>query len=171
MAAYATEMLHRLERMAVGMTDSEHYYFELQSTTGLVMDVTALIQARKRLLDSLSTYEDYLEQTLPHGWMDTLRPDLARLRADLEEGARRLKVTGSPFPEPEPEPDPEPAAPAPTTARPKWPAQHHPTPAEVAAHQTMLWDIMEMANESARRRAHRREEIQERIARLRYESL
>ena len=188
MASYAGEMLHRLERMANGMKECELYYLQLEEATGLAMDVPALMEARRKLLGSLSTYQDYLEQTLPPAWLGLLTGEVERFRRELEMGLHWLEELGArgaapavgarrPPPPMAPEGSAEGRG-APKVAKPKpkpkkeeeWPSMG-PSPQEVEADQLMMLRVMEMVQDSSDRRAARREDINEKIAKLRRGSL
>ena len=190
MATYAAEMLHRLERMANGMKECELYYLQLEETTGLAMDVPALMEARRKLLGSLSTYQDYLEQTLPPAWLSLLAGEVERFRRELEMGLRWLEELGArgaalavgarrppppvvPAPRAEDRGAGKPPKPKPA-AKPKkeeeWPSMG-PSPQEVEANQMMMLRMMDMVKDSSDRRAARREDINEKIAKLRRGSL
>ena len=190
MATYAAEMLHRLERMANGMKECELYYLQLEETTGLAMDVPALMEARRKLLGSLSTYQDYLEQTLPPAWLGLLAGEVERFRMELEMGLRWLEELGARGAAPavgarRPPPPlvsapgaedrgagkpPKPKPPAKPKKEEEWPSMG-PSPQEVEADQMMMLRVMEMVKDSSDRRAARREDINEKIAKLRRGSL
>ena len=190
MAGYAAEMLHRLERMANGMKECELYYLQLEETTGLAMDVPALMEARRKLLGSLATYEDYLEQTLPPAWLGLMTGEVGRFRRELEMGLHWLEELGArgaapavgarrPPPPVAPAPGaedrgagkpPKPKPPAKPKKEEEWPSMG-PSPQEVEADQLMMLRVMEMVQDSSDRRAARREDINEKIAKLRRGSL
>lgn len=190
MATYAAEMLHRLERMANGMKECELYYLQLEEATGLAMDVPALMEARRKLLGSLATYQDYLEQTLPAAWLGLLAGEVERFRRELEIGLRWLEELGArgaapavgarrPPPPMVPAPGaedrgagkpPKPKPPAKPKKEEEWPSMG-PSPQEVEADQLMMLRVMEMVQDSSDRRAARREDINEKIAKLRRGSL
>ena len=191
MATYAAEMLHRLERMANGMKECELYYLQLEETTGLAMDVPALMEARRKLLGSLATYEDYLEQTLPPAWLVLMAGEVGRFRRELEMGLRWLEELGAqraapavgarrPPPPVVPAPGaedrgaagkpPKPKPPAKPKKEEEWPSMG-PSLQEVEANQLMMLRVMEMVKDSSDRRAARREDINEKIAKLRRGSL
>ena len=187
MATYAAEMLHRLERMANGMKECELYYLQLEETTGLAMDVPALIEARRKLLGSLATYEDYLEQTLPPAWLGLVTGEVGRFRRELESGLRWLEELGqgaAPAVRARRPPPPmatargaeDRGAPKPPKPKPKpkkdeeWPSMG-PSPQEVEANQMMMLRVMDMVKDSSDQRAARREDINEKIAKLRRSSL
>ena len=190
MASYAGEMLHRLERMANGMKECELYYLQLEEATGLAMDVQALMEARRKLLGSLSTYQDYLEQTLPPAWLGLLAGEVERFRRELEMGLRWLEELGARGAAPavgarRPPPPlvsapgaedrgagkpPKPKPPAKPKKEEEWPSMG-PSAQEVEANQMMMLRVMEMVKDSSDRRAARREDINERIAKMRGSSL
>ncbi len=82
-------LVSRLRRIAEGQLEAERFYKELEEKTGVVANSAELIAARRRLINSVDSYEDHMARGLPAGKRLVLGSELEELlgswRSHLED--------------------------------------------------------------------------------------